>query len=81
MQYTVNKMDISKGIYSIELIHPSLKPHAQTEDKPTDMLLNILVALDTLHHFTKFHSCTHFQSKIILTHVNSTTSSSWCCVM
>ena len=44
--------------------------HRQT-GKCTDMLLYILVASDTLHHSAKFQPSTSFQSKIILSHVNS----------
>ena len=41
-------------------------------DKCTDMLLQILIAVDTLHHSTKFQFFTLFQSKVILPHVNLT---------
>ena len=36
------------------------------------MLLCIIASPDTLHHSTKFHPCTPSQSKVIVTHVNST---------
>ena len=41
-------------------------------DRHTYVLLCTLVAPDTLLQSAKFHLCTPFQSKVILTHVNST---------